>query len=222
MELTPSQEETEKELEKKYQGVLTYVDSKYFLDATPYTSAKINGAIKRFRNAEGVSEPTTFVEMEIFVNDLADFWIDQNPEIHTQGEALLHESLSKYIAFSKVWKAKSKNLQIFTPSFMYQVGKMIVLKNTLNQAVKLINSRIAYDKCPNRALYSDFRDILPDAFTLLLPVINGLQTGSLTLPPGQTEDDLHRLIGAFFAGDKAVLESVAVLKQLEHKQGTSA
>jgi hypothetical protein len=35
MELTKELKESEKALEAKYQGVLTYVDSKHFLEKTP-------------------------------------------------------------------------------------------------------------------------------------------------------------------------------------------
>lgn len=217
MDLTTEQKEAEKKLEAKYQGVLTYVDAKHFLEDTPYTAAKINGAIKRFVNsdAENNKLPTLFIEMESFVNDLADFWLDANPEIHIQGEAVLHNSLSNYISFSIVWKAKSKNSQVFTPSLMAKVGQMIVVKNALASATMIVNSRLAHDECPNKELYGDFKNALPDAFLTILPITQGLHTGSLALPAGQTESDLHRLIGGFFAGNPAVIGATQTLKQIE-------
>lgn len=219
MELTTAQKESEKEFELKYQGVLTYVDAKHFLENTPYTSAKIGGAIKRFINGETDRYlPCLFIEIDEFVNDLADFWLDANPEVHIQGESVLHDSLSNYIAFQHVWKTKSKNSQIFTPSLMAQVGKMICLKNALGAATMIVNSRIAHDKCPNRELYGDFKKALPDAFMSILPIVHGIQSGSLVLPEGQTEADLHRLIGSFFAGNTAVLSMAQDLKQIEYKQ----
>ncbi len=205
-------------LEKRYQGVLTYTDAKQFLAKTPYTAPKINGAIKRFCNAESAVKPETFIEMEEFVNDLADFWLDANPEVHANGERILHAALSNYVAFSIVWKAKSKASNIINPDLMNQAGKMLIWKNTLGSAVKMVNSRLAHDKCPNKELYQDFRNILPEAFCIMLPIVQGLQNGSLTLPEGQTENDLHRLIGAFFARHPAVTMANESLKQIEHKE----
>jgi len=216
MEFTIEQQESEKKLESKYQGVLTYVDAKHFLENTPYTAAKINGAIKRFINGEADRKlPTLFIEMEEFVNDLADFWIDQNPDVHTDGEQVLHSALSNYIAFSTVWKAKSKTSKIINPDLMAQVGKMIVFKNALGQATMIVNSRLAHDTCPNKELYKDFKNILPESFFVILPIVAGLHDGTLTLPEGQTESDLHRLIGGFFAGNPAVIGAAQKLKQLE-------
>lgn len=214
MALEINQEEV---LERQYQSVLTYPDSKYFLEKTPYTSAKINGCIKRFlKSNPDIKMPESFIEMESFVNDLADFWIDQNPEIHTQGESILHKSLSYYIAYSFVWKSKSKALKIVDSDLMKQVGVMITLKNALGQATMIVNSRLAHDTCPNKELYGDFRNALPDAFLTILPITQGLHTGQLTLPEGQTESDLHRLIGGFFAGNPAVIGASQSLKQLEY------
>lgn len=218
MELTQEMKEAEKGLEAKYQGVLTYVDAKHFLEDTPYTSAKINGAIKRFVNSDPENNklPTLFIEMESFVNDLADFWIDQNPEVHIDGEQKLYDSLSNYIAFSIVWKAKSKASQIFTPSLMAQVGQMIVYKNALGSATMIVNSRLAHDTCPNKELYKEFKNVLPDAFFTILPITQKIHKGELSLPEGQTESDLHRLIGGFFAGNPAVIGASQSLKQLEY------
>lgn len=210
-------------LEWKYQGVLTYVDAKHFLDETPYTAAKINGAMKRFEKSEdGLPKPKTFIEMQRYVADLADFWLDANPEAHTDGEKILHEALSNYVAFSCVWKAKSKASNIVTPELMGQSGKMLVFKNTLGNAVKLVNSRLAHDDCPNRDLYGDFRNVLPDAFFILLPITQKITNGELTLPEGQSEDNLNRLLGAFFAGNPDVIAISDRLKQIEYKPDKAA
>jgi len=207
----------EEVLEQKYQGVLVYVDSKQFLDETPYTAAKINGAIKRLHSSDSdIKKPINFMEMEPFVNDLADFWLDANPDVHTKGEKMLHSALSNYVAFAIVWKAKSKASSIVSPELMNQAGKMLILKNTLGSAVKMVNSRLAHDKCPNLELYGDFKNILPEAFFTMLPIVEGLQRGTLAIPEGQTENDLHRLIGGFFAGDPSVIGASKNLKQIEH------
>ena len=207
----------ERTLEWKYQGVLMNTEAKQFLTETPYTGPKIVGAIKRFCNSEGAVKPTTFVEMELFVNDLADFWLDANPELHTDGEDTLHAALSNFIAFSNVWKAKSKASNIISPEFQRLVGRMLIWKNTLMSSTKLVNSRLAHDDCPNRELYGDFKNVLPEAFMVMLPIVEGIQNGKLKLPEGQTEADLHRLIGCFFAGDKVVIDAVNALKQIEYK-----
>jgi len=210
-------QQEEEILEQKYQGVLTYTEAKQFLDKTPYTGPKIVGAIKRFCNSEGAVKPTTFVEMEPFINDLADFWIDANPEVHADGERVLRSALSNFIAFSNVWKAKSKASNIISPELQKLVGRILVWKNTLMSSTKLVNSRLAHDDCPNRELYGDFKNVLPEAFMVMLPIVEGIQSGKLKLPEGQTEADLHRLIGCFFAGDKVVIDAVNALKQIEHK-----
>jgi len=205
-------------LEQKYQGVLTYTEAKQFLDKTPYTGPKIVGAIKRFKKSEGVKNPKTFIEMEPFVNDLADFWLDANPEAHTDGERVLHSSLSNFVAFSTVWKAKSKASSIVSPELMNMAGRMLIWKNTLMSSTKLVNSRLAHDKCPNRELYGDFKNVLPEAFMVMLPIVEGVHDGKLILPKGQKEEDLHRLIGCFFAGEPVVIDVVNSIKQIEYKK----
>ena len=193
--------EQERSLEFKYQGVLGYADSKTFLSKTPYTAAKINGAIKR----SGLERPKSFVEMEDFVTELADFWLDNNPEAHTQGESMLNSALSNYVAFSTVWKAKSKSSSIFDPTLMASAGKMIVVKNGLGQAIKIINS---YAKRNPELDRLEIAEGLVLGFAALLPLI-----ANNDLP--EIPEDLTRLIGAYYAGNKNVLEAAGSLKQLE-------
>ncbi len=206
-------------LEHKYEGITVYIDSK-FLAETPYTVQQIVGVIKRFCNKEGAVKPKTFIEMESFVNDLADFWIDANPEVHVDGERLLHAALSNYIA-GNVWKAKQKSSNIVSSDLVGRVGKMLIYKNTLGAAVRLVNSRLNRDSCPNKELYQDFKTILPEAFYIMLPIISGLQTGKLKLPKGQKEKDLTRLIGGFFAQDPAVIGAAESLKRVGFKEKES-
>ena len=204
-------------LEQKYHGLLVYTDAKQFLEKTPYTGPKITGAIKRFCNAEDATKPDTFVEMESFVNDLADFWIDSNPEIHSKGERILRSALSNYVAYSIVWKAKSKSSNIISQDLVKNVGLLLARKNALVSAFKIINSRLAHDNCPNKEIYADLKKCLAEAFFVMLPLVHGIETGKLTLPEGQTENDLHRIIGGFFAGNPAVLGANLSMKQIEHK-----
>jgi len=195
----------EKKLERKYQGVLNYADAKQFLDATPYTAAKINGAIKRFCNSESVEKPRNFVEMETFVSDLSDFWLDNNPEVHTQGESILHSALSNYVAFTTVWKYKSKSSSIYVPELMAKCGVMIVVKNGLGNAIKVVNS---YAKRNPELSRQDIVDGLIDGFSTLLPMI-----ASNKLP--EPSEPLTRLLGAYLAGNKNILDAVEGLKQIE-------
>ncbi|RLB94613.1 MAG: hypothetical protein DRH26_00665 [Deltaproteobacteria bacterium] len=197
--------EQERSLEFKYQGVVGYVDAKQFLGKTPYTAAKINGAIKRFCNAEGVEKPTSFIDMETFVSDLADFWLDNNPDVHTDGEKILYRALSNYIAFAIVWKTKAKTSSIFDPTLMGSVGQMITFKNGLGQAVKIINSYAKRNPVINR---EEVAEGFVLGFSAILPLI-----ANNTLP--EVTEELTRLIGAYYAGDKNVLEAAESLKQIE-------
>jgi hypothetical protein len=193
--------EQERTLEFKYQGVLGYAEAKQFLDKTPYTAAKINGAIKR----SGLEKPKNFIEMEEFVNDLADFWLDTNPEVHTQGEVMLNQALSNYIAFAIVWKAKSKSSSILDPTLMNSTGQMIVIKNTLGQAIKICNSHAKRNPALNR---KELAEGLILGFSALLPMV-----AKNTLP--EIPEKLTRLIGAFNAGDKNILKAANALTQIE-------
>lgn len=211
----------EKKLEQKYQGVLTYIDAKHFLEKTPYTAAKINGAIKRFCNSDdGYEKPNTFIEMEPFVNDLADFWLDANPEVHEHGENVLRSALSNYIAFAIVWKAKAKASNIIDPELMRQAGQMIVMKNGLAGMIKLVNSRIAHDPCPNKEIYKDLSTVIADALYIALPLSQKMTAGELTLPEGVSEDDVYRVIGGLFSGNPAVVGVSNTLKQIEYKEAS--
>ena len=78
-------------------------------------------------------------------------------------------------------------------------------------------SRLAHDNCPNKEIYADLKKCLAEAFFVMLPLVHGIETGKLTLPEGQTENDLHRIIGGFFAGNPAVLGANLSMKQIEHK-----
>ena len=72
----------EKKLERKYQGVIGYVEAKQFLAKTGYTAAKIRGALTRYCRIENIERPETFVEMETFLPDFIDFWLDTNLEAY--------------------------------------------------------------------------------------------------------------------------------------------
>ena len=196
--------EQERVLEHKYQGVLNYVDAKHFLDETPYTAAKINSAIKRFCNADGAETPKNFIDMELFVNDLADFWLDANPEAHDQGEHILHESLSNYIAFAIVWKHKSKSSGIYEPELMAKCGAMIVFKNTLGQVIKIHNSCVKRNPVLKR---EEIANGLIDGFALLLPMVANSQIPA-------PKEELTRLVGAYMAGNEQVLQIAGSLMPL--------
>ncbi|MEA1966689.1 MAG: hypothetical protein U9N77_00465 [Thermodesulfobacteriota bacterium] len=204
----------EKLLERQYQGVLGYADAKDFLKETVYTAAKINGAIKRFCKAEEAVKPRTFIEMENFVSDLFDFWLDANPEQHTDTEPMLRQALSNYIAYAIVWKAKSKSSNILDPTIMATAGKAIQIKNALAHAVK---TSFSYAK-RNPALNKDeLAEGFKIAFCSLAPIVNKIDKGELPLPENETMEDLTRLIGGFLASDKTVLKASQELKQIAYK-----
>lgn len=194
----------EKALERDYQGVLGYCDSKEFLKNTPYSAAKINGAITRFCRKEDRQRPETFIEMEDFIPDLIDFWLDANPEIHLKGDRVLERVLKNYIPFAIVWKAKAKASNILSPELSKQVGQILIIKNALGNAVKTVNSRIAHDKCVNPELYKDFKEQLADAFIAVIPITTALFNGTLKLPEGKNEQDINRLIGSFLASNNQI------------------
>ncbi len=224
MKFTIDQQKTEKELEHKYWGVLAYPEAKEFLKGTPYTGSKIAGAIGRFCRQENIERPTTFIEMEPFVNDFVDFWLDANPEIHQTGELKLHKAASNYLAFATVWKAKSTASIIFSPKYMNLTGKMIIAKNALGIGLRLVNSRISHEnenggdanKIEN---FQQIKDLLPDAVMLSMPIAQGLQTKAISLPKGQKITDLTRLIAAYFNGNTNILSISNTLK-LESKKNT--
>ena len=207
MEFSKDQEEI---LEKQYFGVLAYADAKDFLRGTPYTGAQITGAIGRFcRSDSSIKKPETLFDMENFVKDFIDFWIDANPEVHTDGELVLNQSVSNFMAFSRVWKEKSRKSMVFNPDYMKLTQAMIDAKNSLTMGMKLFNSRIKHEKDSGNLskadLYKKVRDMLPEAVTIAMPIAHGLQTGELILPEGEKIEDLTRLLAAYFSGDQTLL-----------------
>lgn len=195
--------EQERSLEFKYQGVLDYPEAKAFLKNTPYTAASINGAIKR----SGLEKPKNFIEMQEFVNDLADFWIDTNPEVHTDGEKVLYRALNNYIAYAIVWKSKSKSSSIFDPTLMGKCGAATTLKNSLGCANKMLNSRLSRNPDMNKEAV---RDGLVMGYTAIMAISQGKD------PVPEIPDDITRLIGAYMAGDKLVHTAAEKLK-IEYK-----
>jgi hypothetical protein len=196
--------EQERSLEFKYQGVLDYPEAEAFLKNTPYTAAKINGAIKR----SGLDLPKNFIEMEDFVTDLADFWLDANPEVHTDGEKVLYRALRNYVAYAKVWKAKSKSSSIFDPTLMGKCGVATTVKNSLGCANKMINSCAARNPNINR---EEIAKGLVLGYTAIMSISKGKD------PVPEIPDDITRLIGAYMAGDKIALRAAEQIKMIEHK-----
>ena len=230
MNFTPDQKKSEIELEKKYFGVLFFVDAKEFLKKTPYTSAKISGAIGRFCRAEDAEIPSIFLDMETFVNDFCDFWLDANPEVHELGETVLNQAVTNYVAYQYVWAEKCKRSLVFTPEYLGLAGKMSTGKSALAVGTRFLNSRISHCKgsgdIEKAKALTDFRESLPEAVTLSMPIIEGLEKGRVSLPEGETLDDLMRLLAAYFSGDVAMLNTSKALKlkgddykyQIEYKE----
>ena len=206
--------ENEKKLERKYQGVIGYVEAKQFLSGTGYTAAKIRGALTRYCKSHGVERPVTFIDMESFVVDFVDWWLDENVEIHEYGERKLYDAVSNYLAFVTVWKAKSKSLSIYTPELMKQVGMMLIIKNTLSHAVKIGYS---YAKRNPSLKPEELKDGFLSGFAALLPTVAALHSGELELHDNFDSEGLTRLIGAYMAGDKHIDGIVKRLNQIEDK-----
>lgn len=207
----------EKELEREYQGVIGYVEAKQFLEKTGYTAAKIRGALTKYCKLNELNRPESFVEMEKFVVDFVDWWLDEETAFHKYGERKLYEAVSNYLAFVDVWKAKSKSLNIYTPELMKQVGAMLIIKNTFAHAVKIGYS---YAKRNPELSPDDIREGFLQGFTLLLPYVQGVETGKIELFEDVKFDDLTRLVGAYMAGDANIIEASEALKQIDHKEAS--
>ena len=204
--------EKEKKLERKYQGVIGYVEAKQFLKETGYTAAKIRGALGRFTKESSMERPKTFVEMEEFTIEFVDWWLDENVEIHKYGERKLYDAVANYLAFTTVWKSKSKSLGIYTPELMKQVGMMIVVKNTLAQAVKIGYS---YAKRNPELRADELKDGFLLGFSALLPTIHSMHTDKIEEKPNSDMSELTRLIGAYLSGKPDVVEMAKKIKRLE-------
>jgi len=207
----------ERDLESKYQGVLAYVEAKEFLRGSPYTSQKIAGAMKRFEKSEGAQKPTTFSDMEVYVSDLVDFWLDTNPNDHTDGEATLRSSVANYVAYSVVWKVKARKSAILSPDLMGTVGNWLAHRSALNGMAVVIPS-MAKRLGDGDSRYIEFKNDLPYIYQTLYVTGSQIVRGKLELPESETQKDLSRLIGAFYAGDPGVLLAAESLKQIEHKE----
>lgn len=204
----------EKEFERKYQGVLGYVEAKQFLEKTGYTAARIRGALTKYCKLKGLNRPESFVEMEAFVVDFADWWLDEDTAFHKYGERKLYEAVSNYLAFVDVWKAKSKSLSIYTPELMKQVGMMLIVKNTLSHAVKIGYS---YAKRNPELKPEELKDGFLLGFAALLPTVAAIHSGEIELPDNFDSEGLTRLIGAYLAGDKQIEGIVKRLNQIDDK-----
>ncbi|WP_300458646.1 hypothetical protein [Desulfobacula sp.] len=208
----------ERRLEQKYQGVLAYTEAKGFLRETPYTSAKITGAVKRFIKAEGIEKPKNFTEMESFVNSLVDFYLDANPEAHTDGEFILHQSVSNYIAFSQVWKIKARTSTILDPDLMGTVGNWLAARSSLASMSMVIPSMAKRANGYNKELYDQMKQDLPYIFQSFYITGHALSKGKVALPENKSQEAVTRMIGAFYAGDKGIIEAVEKLDQIENKK----
>lgn len=210
----------ERDLESKYQGVLAYVEAKEFLRETPYTAQKIAGAMKRFEKSEGAEKPTTFSEMEAYVSDLMDFWLDANPNDHAGGEITLRNSVANYVAYSVVWKVKARRSAILSPDLMGTVGQWLAARSALASMSMIIPS-MAKRLGDGKDSYIEFKTDLPYIYQTLYAAGSQIVQGKLELPESETQQDLARLIGAFYAGDPGVLLATESLKMIEHKENAA-
>jgi len=206
----------ELELEKKYLSVLAYVEAGKLLSGYEITAGKIRGAITSFCRKEEYERPTMFVEMEEeFTPDFLDWWWDNKVDFHKElSEDKTREAVNKYLAYVNVWKAKFKNQEIFTESYILQASTMLTVKNSLSAS---ITAWLSYNKRIDKIAQSDITKIFPEMFQALLPFIHGIQSGTIELPEKTHIEDASRILGAFFAGNQSVIGISKQLKQLESK-----
>lgn len=208
---------SEKKLETKYLPVLAYVEAGKLLADYRLTAGKIRGAITSFCRVAQYERPQLFTEMENdFTPDFMDWWLDNSPEIHKYlDEADTREAVNKYLAYVDVWKAKFKNNEIMTPHYVIQASTMLTVKNALSAAV---TAWLSYNKRIDKLKQSDIVKVFPEMFQSLLPTIHGLQTGLIQQPTGTRIEDVSRLIGAYYAGNKTLIDMAESLKQIEYQQ----
>lgn len=200
----------ERVLENQYQGVLGYAEAQDFLKQSPYTAGQIRGAIQRFCNSTETDRPGTFTEMEVFVSDFIDWWLDLEPEKHTIGEFTLRQCVSNYLAFTSVWKKKSQTSNILNPEIMKAVGMSLMLKNSLGTATK---AAFSYAK-RNPALSAEN---LCNGFLMAHNTLLPFLAGKWEITNANVSEDIARLIGGYLAGDQLVLAASDKLKMIESK-----
>jgi len=207
----------EKELETKYLPVLAYVEAGKLLSKYKKISAgKIRGAITSFCRTEKYERPTLFEEMEKeFTPDFLDWWWTTNPDYHVDlNEDETREAVNNYLAFVNVWKAKFKNHEIFTDTHTIQASTMLTVKNSLSASV---TAWLSYNKRVKKIKQEDIKNVFPEMFYTILPFIHQLQAGTVHLPEKTRIEDASRLLGAFFAGNQAVIGLADTLKQIEYR-----
>lgn len=207
----------ERELEEKYLPVLAYVEAGKLLAKSEITAGKIRGAITSFCRKEDYERPSLLAEMEEeFVPDFLDWWWDTKPEFHKfLNEEKTKTAACKYLAYVNVWKAKFKNHEIVTDSYIVQAATMLTVKNSLSASV---TAWLSYNKRVKRISQSDITKVFPEMFQALLPLVHGIQAGEVDQPKGTKIEDAARLLGAFYAGNTAAIGLAENLKQLEHKK----
>jgi len=211
----------ELELEQKYLPVLAYVEAGKLLSAgkSQISAGKIRGAITSFCRKEKYERPSLFVEMEQeFTPDFLDWWWSTAPDFHeTLKENKTRDAVNQYLAYTTVWKTKFKNHEILTDTYTIQASTMLTVKNSLSAAV---TAWLSYNKRTKKISQTDVQKIFPEMFQTILPFIHKIQIGEIHLPNKTRIEDASRLLGAFFAGNKAAIGLADTLKQIEYREET--
>ena len=198
-----NRKEHELQLEHQYINVLSYVEAKDLLKTHEHTAGKIRGAISRYCKKADIERPITFVEMEMFVPDMVDWWLDENPEYHNGlNESRTKEAVDLHLAFTTVWKAKVKNNDVLSNMQQLMASTMLTVKNSLAAALK---SLLSYNKRNPKLSQENIRDAFVLAFKSVLPLIHELQSGKSQLPSNKAMDDITRMIGTYMADNQKAL-----------------
>jgi len=171
----------EEQLETKYTTVLQHSTLKNILNGYPVTATAIGNAVKSFCKAEKVKPPETFVESEIFANDVYDHWVETKPGYH---DGLVYEEvlegIKRYLAAKYVWQAKVDNNSAVIPLLQIQASNMLTVKSALGAAVISAHSHTKNDP---RLRPGELAESMEMAFQSFLPIIHKLQTnGKLDEP----------------------------------------
>lgn len=199
-------------LERQYRYVLDYTEIDQLVEGSKLKGSQIRGWLTSYCNQEKATRPTTFCEMEEFAGDFIDWCLEAKGDDLSSGgvtESALSEAVRAYLAFATVWKAKIKGKLLLDNKQQLSGDLFLLHKNALGTGMKTINSQL---KRNPGASAEQIKAGMIAGYSETLAVAQG-RKGLLTTP--ETED-VARLIGAYFAGDKIAIEAAQNLKALGH------
>lgn len=203
----------ERDLETEFISALSCTEAKALTMPHGYTAGKIRGAITRYCRNEEIDRPTTFCELKEFTPDFVDWWLDTNPEAHEGlAETRTVAAVDAYLAYTTVWKAKSKNNEVISSRYKIMASTHLLVKNSLASAIK---AALSYNKRLPKTSQQEIIEAFPKAYLAILPATYSMQSGGFDPINNKQIDEIGSLIGGYFAKDKNVLDAVSGLKQLE-------